>query len=135
MALPGGSMPEVGREAEALIALDPVMDNAMAGGDGATLGSLLAPDFVYTHANGTSQAKDEFIDAIVKRENRPRRDLSEIAAEVHGDVGVTRGNLDVVYYDDRPTLHFRYVRVYRRNPGGWQPISHRTVYAKDRETP
>ena len=125
--------PEANAAAAALIALDPKMDTAMAQGDGATLESLLAPDFIYTHSNGTSQPKREFIDAIVRREGRPRRDLSEIAAEVHGDVGVTRGNLDVVYYDDRPTLYFRYVRVYRANPAGWQPISHRTVYAKDRE--
>ena len=118
---------------DTLIALDPKMDTAMAEGDGATLESLLAPDFIYTHSNGNSQAKAEFIDAIVRRENRPRRDLSEIAAEVHGDVGVTRGNLDVVYADGRPTLLFRYVRVYRLMPAGWQPISHRTVYARDRE--
>jgi hypothetical protein len=119
-------------DTETLIALDPVMDTAMAQGDSATLESLLAPDFIYTHASGNSQPKREFIDAIVKRENRPRRDLSEIAAEVHGDAGVTCGNLDVVYYDERPTLYFRYVRVHRRYPSGWQPISHRTFFARDR---
>jgi ketosteroid isomerase-like protein len=126
-------MPEADkRSVETLIGLDPKMDTAMAEGDGATLEALLAPDFIYTHSNGTSQAKRDFIDAIVKREGRPRRDLSEIAGEVHGDIGVTRGNLDVVYADGRPTLLFRYVRVYRQNASGWQPISHRTVYAKDR---
>jgi ketosteroid isomerase-like protein len=128
-------MPEADKgNVETLIALDPKMDTAMAAGDGATLEALLAPDFIYTHSNGTSQAKREFIDAIVKREERPRRDLTEIAGEVHGDIGVTRGNLNVVYADGRPTLQFRYVRVYRQNPTGWQPISHRTVYAKDRES-
>ena len=119
-------------DTEALIALDPVMDTAMAEGDGATLESLLAPDFIYTHASDYSQAKAEFIDAIVKREHSPRRVLSEIAAEVHGGVAVTRGNLDVVYYEERPTAYFRYVRIYRRNPSGWQPISHRTFFARDR---
>lgn len=82
--------------ADALIALDPVMDTAIAQGDGATLDLLLVPNFVYTHSNGNSHAKREFIDAILKREGRPRRDLTEIASEVHGDVGVTRGNLGVV---------------------------------------
>jgi hypothetical protein len=107
------------------------MDTAMAQGDGATLDLLLVPDFVYTHSNGNSHAKREFIDAILKREGRPRRDLTEIASEVHGDVGVMRGDLGVVYYDERPTLYCRYVRLYRRNQSGWQPIFHRTVYAKD----
>jgi ketosteroid isomerase-like protein len=125
-------MTEAGAAVEALTALDPKMDTAMAQGDRATLESLLATDFIYTHSNATSQTKSEFIDAIVRRENRPRRDLSEIAVEVHSDVGVTRGNLDVVYADGH-RLVFRYVRVYRQTPDGWQPISHRTVYAKDRE--
>jgi hypothetical protein len=109
------------------------MDTAMTEGDGETLEALLAPDFIYTHAGGRSQAKPEFIEEIIQRENRPRRELSAIEVEVHGDVAVTRGNLDVVYHDERPTRRFRYVRVYRINPARWQPISHRTVYAEDRE--
>ena len=120
-------------DVETLTGLDPKMDTAMAEGDGATLEALLAPDFIYTHSNGASQTKREFIDAIVKREGRPAATSAKSPARSHGNVGVTRGNLDVVYADGRPTLLFRYVRVYRHNPAGWQPISHRTVYAKDRE--
>jgi ketosteroid isomerase-like protein len=114
-----------------LCGLDPQMDTAMARQDLAKLETLLADDFIYTHSNGLSQPKREFIDAIGRRENPPRRDLSEIAGEVHGDVGVTRGNLDVVYGDGR-RLVFRYVRVYRLSDGSWHPISHRTLYATDR---
>jgi len=116
-----------------LIDLDPRIDTAMAQGDLATLQMLLAADFIYTHSNGNHQAKAEFIEAIGKRENRPRRDLSEIEAEVHDDIAVTRGNLDVVYHDGRPSLYFRYVRVWRLHDGVWRAISHRTVYARDRE--
>jgi hypothetical protein len=118
--------------ASLLTSLDPQIDTAMAQGDGAGLDALLAPDFIYTHSNNNHQAKPEFIDAIVKRENRPRRNLTEVEAELHGDIAVTRGNLDVVYYDDRPTLYFRYVRVWRLFGNTWRAISHRTVYAKDR---
>jgi ketosteroid isomerase-like protein len=113
--------------------IDPVMDNAMSAGDGATLGRLLADDFIYTHSNGNSQNKREFIDAIVARENPPQRPLTEIKSEIHGDIAVTRGNLNVVYNDGRPQLYFRYVRVYRNQDGSWRPISHRTLYASDRE--
>ena len=118
---------------EALAALDPKMDTAMAEQDRATLESLLAGDFLYTHSNGMTQSKHEFIDAIMARQDPPRRDLSECVGELHGDVGVTRGNLDVVYSDGRPRLLFRYVRVYRNVGGQWHPISHRTLYATDRE--
>jgi ketosteroid isomerase-like protein len=113
--------------------LDPVMDNAMSAGDGPTLERLLADDFIYTHSNGKSQDKREFIDAIVARENPPKRPLTEIKSEVHGDIAVTRGNLNVVYNDGRPQLYFRYVRVYRNQGGSWRPFSHRTLYATDRE--
>jgi ketosteroid isomerase-like protein len=116
-----------------LISLDPQIDTAMAQGDLATLEALLAPDFTYTHSNNNHQAKREFIEAIGGRENRPRRDLSEVEAEVHDGIAVTRGNLDVVYHDDRPSLYFRYVRVWRREGDTWLAISHRTVYARDRE--
>jgi ketosteroid isomerase-like protein len=112
--------------------LDPRIDTAMALGDLKTLAALLADDFVYTHSNGNHQAKQEFIEAIGKRENRPRRDLLEIEAEVHDDVAITRGNLNIVYYDDRTDLFFRYVRIWRLFGDTWRAISHRTLYATDR---
>jgi ketosteroid isomerase-like protein len=115
-----------------LAALDPQIDTAMAQQDGQTLDSLLADDFIYTHSNGLSQPKADFIAAILKRENPPRRDLSEVQAEVHGDVTVTRGNLDVVY-DDGRRLVFRYVRIWRLIDSSWRAISHRTLYANDRQ--
>lgn len=117
---------------EALDQLDPRMDNAMSQRDAATLESLLAPDFIYTHSNGLSQPKAEFIAAIVARQDPPRRDLSDICAERHGDILITRGNLDVVYPDGRPTLYFRYVRTWRLLDGRWRLISSRTLYAHDR---
>ena len=112
--------------------LDPQMDNAMASNDTAALEALLAPDFLYTHSNGKTQDKAEFIAAIGARPNPPARPLSDIQAEVHGDIAVTRGNLNVVYRDHAPTKMFRYVRVYRREGERWVPFSHRTLYALDR---
>jgi hypothetical protein len=113
--------------------LDPVMDNAMSQRDRGRLDSLLASDFIYTHSNGMSQDKAAFIDGVCNRENPPVRRLTEIASELHDDIAVSRGNLDVIYNDGRPSLLFRYVRVYRLTNGDWHPISHRTVYATDRE--
>jgi hypothetical protein len=120
-------------EALTFAELDPAMDTAMSARDRNALESLLAADFIYTHSNGLSQDKQTFIEGVCSRDNPPRRLLGEIAAEVHGDVAVSRGNLDVVYNDGRPPLLFRYVRVYRLTEGKWRPISHRTVYATDRE--
>jgi ketosteroid isomerase-like protein len=117
----------------ALQQLDVIIDSAVSARDAATLGSVLADDFVYTHSNGRSKSKPDFIAAIAGREQPPRRVLSEIEAELHGDVAVTRGNLDIEYADERPNLYMRYVRVYRLTNHHWLPISHRTVYATDRK--
>jgi hypothetical protein len=112
--------------------LDSAIDNAMSGQDGAALDRLLNDDFIYTHSNGQSQAKPEFVAAILARNNPPRRVLNDVYAERHGDILVSRGDLDIIYSDDRPNLYMRYVRVYRLFDGHWRAISHRTVYAKDR---
>jgi ketosteroid isomerase-like protein len=112
--------------------LDVIIDTAVSERDAATLGSVLADDFVYTHSNGRSQSRQELIDAIAARDNPPRRVLSDVEAELHGQIAVTRGNLDIQYADDRANLYMRYVRVYRLSNHHWQAISHRTVHATDR---
>jgi len=118
---------------DSLIDLDRTIDTAMSKQDGATLGSVLAAEFIYTHSNGRSQPKDEFIAGILQRIDPPDRILSDVHAEPHGDIVVTRGDLDIRYHDDRPNLYMRYVRVYRQFGADWRAISHRTVYATDRK--
>jgi len=58
--------------------------------------------------------------------------LSDVQVEIHSDIAVTRGDLDIHYHDSRPSLFMRYVRVYRQVGNEWRAISHRTVYATDR---
>ena len=118
---------------ESLEATDQSIDTAISEQDRATLETLLADDFIYTHSNGRSQDKSAFIDGAVTRENPSRRLLSGIAVEPHGDICVTRGDLDIEYRDDRPNHYMRYVRVYRKTADGWRAFSHRTVYADDRQ--
>jgi ketosteroid isomerase-like protein len=117
---------------DTLRSLDVAIDTAVSDRDAAALDSLLADDYIYTHSNGRSQTKREYIDGIAGRDNPPRRLLSDVQVEVHDDVAVTRGNLDIVYADERPNLYMRYVRVYRLISGTWRPLSHRTLYATDR---
>jgi ketosteroid isomerase-like protein len=120
---------------ETLRELDRRIDTAVSERDAATLESILADDFIYTHSNGLAQPKSEFIASIARRSDPPRRVLSDIQVELHGDIAVTRGDLDIRYHDDRLDLYMRYVRVYRQSGPSWRAISHRTVYARDREPP
>ena len=112
---------------------DQAIDNAIAHRESSVLEALLADEFIYTHSNGRSQSKTEFIEAIAKRDDPPERVLSDVQVEQHGDIAVSRGNLDIRYPDERTDLFMRYVRVYREFPNGWRAISHRTVYATDRK--
>jgi len=113
---------------------DQAIDTAMSERDGAALDRLLAEDFMYTHSNGRSQSKPEFIQSLLGRDDPPDRVLTDVQVEMHGDIAVTRGNLDIRYHDDRPDLFMRYVRVYRQFGTDWRAISHRTVYATDRKS-
>jgi ketosteroid isomerase-like protein len=112
--------------------LDVAIDTAVSAQDATALNRLLADEYIYTHSNGRSQTRAEYIAGISERTNPPRRLLSDVQVELHGDVAITRGNLDIVYHDTRPNLYMRYVRVYRQFGDRWRPISHRTVYATDR---
>ena len=126
-------MTSVASVVDVLRNLDQEIDNAISDKNGAALERILAEDFIYTHSNGKSQDKAAFIAGVVNRDNPPpRRPLNDQQVELHGDIAVTRGNLDIVYNDDRTNLFMRYVRVYRQKDGGWEPFSHRTVYATDR---
>jgi ketosteroid isomerase-like protein len=126
-------MTQTQSDTEALRELDQAIDTAMSDRDGTLLDSRLADEFIYTHSNGRSQSKADFIAAIVQRSDPPRRILSDVQVELHGDIAVTRGDLDIRYLDDRPNLYMRYVRVYRQFDANWRAISHRTVYATDRK--
>lgn len=110
--------------------LDITIDTAISSLDAATLDRLLADDFVYTHAGGTGESKREFIATAVARKDPPRRVLHDLQVEPHGDVAVTRGTIEFIYPDARPTLYLGYVRMHRLLDGTWRAISHRSFYAR-----
>ncbi len=108
--------------------MDIAIDTAISERDAATLERLLADDFIYTHANAGSEPKREFIATIVARADPPRRTLSDLHVELHGDVAVTRATIEFVYSDGRPNLYLEYVRVHRFSNDRWVAISHRSFY-------
>src|SRR5437899_12857043 len=89
---------------DTLRSLDVAIDTAVSDRDAAVLDSLLADDYIYTHSNGRSQSKREYIDGIAGRDNPPRRLLSDIQVELHDDIAVSRGKLAPVTDGRRPYL-------------------------------
>jgi ketosteroid isomerase-like protein len=111
--------------------LDASIDALASSGDFDTLASRLAADFRYNHSTGLSQTKDEWLAGLRPLVGRRQRIVSAISVEVHGDLAVAMGDLDITWTDGRHNYD-RYVRVYRRDEGNWVVVSQRTVPAHDR---
>ncbi len=112
--------------------LDASIDALASKGDFETLGGLLSTDFHYNHSTGQSQDKSQWLDGLKPLVGRRERIASAIEIELHGDMAVAMGNLDVVWTDGRHAYD-RYVRIYRQGAdGNWLLVSQRTVPAHDR---
>ena len=118
----------------ALAALDVSIDTLASTGDFAALSAILADDFVYSHSTGQVQDKSEWLDSLKPLVGRRNRVASGIRVELHGDIAITKGDLDVVWFD-APTKFNRYVRIFRLEPDGWRAISQTTIPAPEREPP
>jgi len=112
--------------------LDVSVDELASKGDFAALSALLADDFVYSHSTGLVQDKQEWLDSLKPLVGKRDRVANVVAVEMHGDVAVVKGDLDVVWRE-APTKYNRYVRIYRLDSGAWRAISQVTTPAPDRE--
>src|SRR6476620_4466046 len=106
--------------------LDVSVDELASKGEFAALAELLADDFVYSHSTGLVQDKGEWLDSLKPLVGKRDRVASVVAVEMHGDVALVKGNLDVVWFA-APTKYNRYVRVYRQVDGAWRAISQVTT--------
>ena len=110
---------------------DSSIDTLASTGEFDALAALLAGDFRYNHSTGHSQSKDEWLAGLKPLVGRRNRVASAIQIELHGDLAVAMGDLDIVWMDGRHNYD-RYVRVYRDTGGEWLAVSQRTVPAHDR---
>ncbi len=111
--------------------LDASIDDLASAGDMTALSAVLADEFVYSHSTGLVQDKQAWLASLPALVSQRRRVASDITVEVHADVAVVYGDLDIVW-NDRPTKYNRYVRVFRYSGGAWLAISQRTVPGDDR---
>ena len=114
-----------------LEALDASIDELASRGEFETLASRLADDFRYNHSTGLGQNKAEWLEGLKPLVGRRDRLARPVVVELHGDVAVAIGDLDIVWGDGRHNYD-RYVRVYRRDGGQWRVVSQKTLPAPDR---
>jgi Domain of unknown function (DUF4440) len=111
--------------------IDASIDRLASSGDFDALEKLLADDFRYNHSTGLGQNKREWLDGLKPLVGRRERVTSSIQVEMHDDLAVVMGDLDIVWGDGRHNYD-RYVRVYRLVEGNWRVVFQRTVPAHDR---
>ncbi len=119
--------------------LDRQWQDAIVLGDTAFIRERTSEDFVFTHGGGAAQTKADWI-RIAQR--MPRRFLerrtSNQSIEVHGDVAIVFGRLDVRVSGSGsvPNCYaVQYAHLYAFQGGKWKFVSHRTTQSLENPHP
>jgi ketosteroid isomerase-like protein len=120
-------------EKDELLNLDRQWQEAVVAGDVKFIEKRTADDFVFTHGGGTMV--DTKADWVGRTKQVPRRQLQRKASnqtvEIHGDIAMVFGRLDVraITKTDSPPVCYalEYVHLYARRKGEWMFLSHRTT--------
>ena len=126
----GGSM--YGRPIDSpFLSVDRAIDAAILKGDIDFLERTLDSTFRFTHGDGKSQSKKDFIDAVrAGRMLAKTRDVDEQEVELHGEIAVVTGRIHVIRDAPDPARReysIWYVRVYATRGKEVVLLSHRTV--------
>jgi ketosteroid isomerase-like protein len=118
-----------GSSAEAeLRELEQRVDDAICKGDTTFLQSVFANDFRFLHFNGEITNKTESLLQVSKRPYTLRH-LDAVKIEMHGDVAVTDGLVDISAHGEHGNHSYlmKYVRVYQHKSGRWQMLMQHSV--------
>ena len=110
---------------EAIRALEYEIEAACVAADPAKLAGICAPDFVCTHNDGRLEPLESWLQTFPIPGRFQKRDLSELAIEVHPDAAYVVGRCDIEVKDR--TYAVRYLRLYAKRDGGWRWLSQRTL--------
>jgi ketosteroid isomerase-like protein len=94
--------------------------------DEAALQRFLADDLAYSHADGHTQTKGEYIAAVLKTGRYESFTDSDIKIQVYGRAAVLRGFVDVKTAN-QPAYRVHTLEVYVENNGQWQMAAHQSV--------
>ena len=121
---------DTGRIVEELKALERAVEAAFQKADAAYLDSVLAPDFQFWTAAGKPIARPQVLTIYGQPGRFPVRRQTAIDVELHGDVALSNGRLEVRSTVPREYI-VCYLRLYQRRGDRWQLVSHRTFRERD----
>src|SRR5713226_7816819 len=94
--------------------------------DAAGLQRYLAYDLAYSHSNGKTQGKAEYVAAVIGSGKYESFTDSETKISVYGQAAVLRGFVDVKVAD-QAAYRVHTLEVYVQNNGQWQMAAHQSV--------
>jgi len=113
-----------------LTRLDQEWQEAVVRGDTALLDKRTADGFTFTHGGGRSDTKTDWLRKQVPGRFLERK-TSDYSVEVHGDIALVFGRVDVRVSgsaDSGPSCYaMAYVHLSARQSGQWMLLSHRTT--------
>ncbi len=135
IAAPGGvrAQSDTAAVKAELASLDRQWQEAVVRGDAEFIDQRTASSFLFTHGGGTqSDTKADWLRITRRVPARfVERKAGSQSVEVHGDVGLVFGRLDIRTAgtaDAGPRCYaIAYVHVYARDHGVWMFLSHRTT--------
>jgi ketosteroid isomerase-like protein len=126
-AAPAAALPAANA---AVKALDVDVEAAFQRADVAFLRDVLSDDFQFWISSGRPLSKAQVLTSYAQPGRFPLRKASSIDVEMHGDVALVNGRLEV-----RSTMPREYVvcylRLYQQRGARWQLVSHRTFRERD----
>jgi hypothetical protein len=128
---------QLGDFATELAELDRRLEEAAVKGDAELLERRLSGDFSFTHAGGATETKSDYLSRVRRIPSRYffARDVSHQVVEIHGDVALVVGRLDIRGFGPTadPTKAapncsaVEYIHLYARHDDQWIFISNRTT--------
>lgn len=121
-----GRVPSETKVQKAIIDLEVRRFKATVDADVEALGVLLAEDMTYSHSNGVTQTKTEFIDAIRHGELRYeeiRPDGLKVRTYGNTAVVVGRAHVRAKTKGQATTLDLHFLDVYVKRKGRWQMVA------------
>jgi ketosteroid isomerase-like protein len=114
-------------DTEAIRVLEDQIEAACVAADATQLAAICADDFTFTHGNNIVEPKESWLQTFPVPGRFLKREISDLAIEVHAEVAYVIGRADIEASDR--TYSLSYLRLYAKRDGRWHCLSQRTVQA------
>ena len=129
-AQPNSQVPSPKAEAavETIRDIENNVEKAIESGDTTFLQSVFSDDFRFIHFSGEITNKNDSLKQVSEKPYTMRR-LDGVQIEMHGDVVITYGLVDINARGEGVNHSYlvKYVRIYRNRGGHWQMIMQQSV--------